>query len=162
MRKKLLEGWQKCAPDQGFWFSHCWPFTVQRNRSLIVSLEFPTSSPYRSFLMPVQFGHFSARRTRKQSFDQGQRFSWLKGSWAAGADHYEYLLPGSPMVPLAHRQTRQDVIGEVCRRLYHVSRVARGAHAPALTGIRIASVGATAAANGAPHQATRFLFRIWL
>ena len=56
---------------------------MQRDRSLIGSLEFSSSFPYRSFPMPVQFGHLSAHRTRKQSFNQGQRFSWLKGSWAA-------------------------------------------------------------------------------
>ena len=33
--------------------------------------------------------------------------------------------------PLAHRQAREDVIGEMCRRLHHAPGVARGAHAPA-------------------------------
>ena len=37
--------------------------------------------------------------------------------------------------PLAHRQTRKEVIGEVGRRLHHAPRVARGADATALAGI---------------------------
>lgn len=53
---------------------------VQRNRSVIVIREFPSSSPDRSFALLVQFGHFSAPKTRKQSFLQGRWISWLKGS----------------------------------------------------------------------------------
>ena len=36
--------------------------------------------------------------------------------------------------PLAHRQAREDVVGEVCRRLHHAPRVARVAHATAFAG----------------------------
>jgi hypothetical protein len=37
--------------------------------------------------------------------------------------------------PLAHRQTGEDVVAEVRRRLHHAPCVARGAHAPAFAGI---------------------------
>ena len=37
--------------------------------------------------------------------------------------------------PLAHRQAGEDMIAEVCRRLHHARRVARGANASALAGI---------------------------
>jgi hypothetical protein len=56
------------------------PALVQRNRSVIVSREFPSSSPYRSFPMLVQLGHFSAPKTREQSFNRVRWLSWLKGS----------------------------------------------------------------------------------
>jgi hypothetical protein len=36
---------------------------------------------------------------------------------------------------LAHRQTGEDVVAEVRRRLHHAPCVARGAHAPAFAGI---------------------------
>ena len=36
---------------------------------------------------------------------------------------------------LAHRRTGENTIAEVCRRLHHAPRVARGAHAPAFAGI---------------------------
>ena len=37
--------------------------------------------------------------------------------------------------PLAHRQAGKDVVRQVCRRLHHAPRVARGAHAPAFAEI---------------------------
>ena len=43
--------------------------SVGLNRSVIVSREFPSSSPYRSFPMLVQFGHLSVPGTRKQSIN---------------------------------------------------------------------------------------------
>src|SRR5664279_4631747 len=40
----------------------------QRNRSLIVSQKFPSSSPKRSLPSRVQFRHFPGCKTRNQSF----------------------------------------------------------------------------------------------
>ena len=37
--------------------------------------------------------------------------------------------------PLAHRQAREDVVRQVCRRLHHAPGVARGADATAFAGI---------------------------
>ena len=37
-------------------------------------------------------------------------------------------------LPLAQRQAREDVVGEVCRRLCHAPHVARGADATAFAG----------------------------
>src|SRR5450830_854817 len=56
---------------------------AQRNRSVIVSREIPSSSPKRSFPMLVQFGYFLVSETRERSFNRARQFSWLKGSCAA-------------------------------------------------------------------------------
>ncbi len=48
--------------------------------------------------------------------------------------HVVPQLLGDRQHPLAHRQAREDVVGEVCRCLGHAPRVAGGAHASALAG----------------------------
>jgi hypothetical protein len=56
--------------------------------------------------------------------------------------------------PLAHRQAREDVIGEMRRRLHHAPRVARGADTPAFAGeghevvVRAVSAAGTGKAVG--------------
>ena len=51
--------------------------------------------------------------------------------------------------PLAHRQTREDVIGEVRRRLLHAPGIARGVDTTALAGERHKVIVATIIATGA-------------
>ena len=72
------------------------PAPGQREPTFGASCEFPSSSPYRSFPMLVQFGHFSVPEIREQSFNRARWFSRLSGSWAAVADGHQYPLSGSP------------------------------------------------------------------
>src|SRR5450830_1030109 len=59
---------------------------AQREPTFESNSEFLPRSQDRSLAPLVQFGHSRVSETRKQSFNRGRRFSWLKGSCAAVAD----------------------------------------------------------------------------
>jgi hypothetical protein len=84
----------------------------QRNRSIIVSQKFPSSSPKRSFPTLVQFGSFSVPDTLELSFTRGRRFSWLSGFWAAIPVLQVRPAHGSCRpVPVSHPVFSDPVIG---------------------------------------------------